>query len=41
MLTRPEELTGKTIIAVIIQAVLFGLYHGIAIYAASATISGS
>ncbi|MCF3653807.1 MAG: CPBP family intramembrane metalloprotease [Aigarchaeota archaeon] len=40
LLTRLEKLTGKTIVAVVIQAVLFGFYHGFTMYALSVMIFG-
>jgi len=40
LLTRLEKLTGKTIIAVVIQAALFGFYHGFTMHALSTMIFG-
>jgi len=40
ILTRLEKITGKTVMAILIQATLFGLYHGFTINAIYTTIFG-
>jgi membrane protease YdiL (CAAX protease family) len=40
ILTRLEKFTGKTVMAILIQATLFGLYHGFTINTIYTTIFG-